>query len=460
MYFLEELCIEVLVHDFERFYFAFTSSKDKYLQRYLEFLQRRYSDELLEELYEADKLKEEYFELLINEHLRFFDGEWLNDTRYKNSMEDIFRRLPNLRVISIRDCGDEVLVNITKFCRKIIRINANGSGISDEGIQYLWETDTGVIPCPELKLLFINGCIVSRNNVMHLIEKIPSLERIDHPYVPLFLNYSYEWHLRKSGKIPSYNLVDLNLLNVKGFVEFNLSRIYTDAVKACLTVCPNLVSLACFVLDEEEFGVFTNCNLRKLHLEFLDEPTNSKINIDNLLKINKWKLTSLKVNFCAMTVSVLGKHCPNLKEFLAESVNFTEEEENHLKPNFESLTHYCFTNIEPSSNKGICMLLSSAPKLDSISLKSCTLSLEMKTQILIWCKNPCAKGICLAGISIPLEMKFLKDIVLNCPFLKEMYLQDNNLSFMEIVTANTMLNNLVETLPYKPKIYVLYTIEE
>lgn len=116
MYSLEKLCLDLIVQNFERFYYAFTVSKDECVQRHFQFLQRRFSVQLATGLCIKETLKEEYFKLLINEHLNLLFGAWFKNSQCLNSTECVFRRLHNLTRICFKNCGDEILENVAKFC--------------------------------------------------------------------------------------------------------------------------------------------------------------------------------------------------------------------------------------------------------------------------------------------------------------------------------------------------------
>lgn len=458
---LEKICLNSIVDNFERYYLAFTLSKDDNLGLSFEFLQRRYSTELATELYQQslrtyDDLKEEYLEFLINEHLYLLQEEWLGNSLCSNSMGDIFHRLPNLTTIDFAamNCGDELLKNIAKFCSKIVEIRLRYSNVTDNGVKYLCERKNGTVPYPELKNLFIETTVgwslFTDTGAEYLIRNLPSLEKFNYRNAPLLLHQIHEDNFNKFKSMHFYNLVELNFFELHNFLNLIHLPIYTDALKTCLTVCHKLQSLACYISDKEQLNFFTKSSLKKLHLAF----RNPKTNIEHFLKKNGFKLTSLKITGCTLSICVLGVSCPSLKEFFAECINFTDDYDYDLQPNFVSLIKCYFKDIEASSNEGVCSLLSSSLRLEFISFDKCMLSLELKAHILLWCKNPFAKNIEFGRIIIYFEMDFLKDILLNCPSLKTMRVIDYlfyGIGSEEIDLKRTLLS-FAASLPNKPKI--------
>ena len=150
-------------------------------------------------------------------------------------------------------------------------------------------------------------------------------------------------------------------------------------------------------------------------------------------------------NDCTVSVSLLAEYCPALKELFAHRVNFTHDD--NLQLIFPSLTECTFSHNDPSVGKAVCLVISSSPTLKSISFIYCTLSREVQTQILLWCKNPSSRKIdfwCL-----DLEIEFLKNILVNCPSLKDMTLTECS---VDADDTKEILQNIAKNLPNKPKI--------
>lgn len=461
MFSLQNLCLDLIVQTFERFYFAFTVSKDENLQRNFEFLKRRFSVQVAVNLYEIEDLKDSHIEFLINEHLHFLCGEWLKNSRYLNSVEDIFRRLPNLTKIRFDECGDEILENIARFCPKIVEIDLRFSNITDNGIENFVKSQNGMVPCPELKKMYIFPSDVTNIGIQYLIRNLPSLECNDFTSrVPSLLHSIHKENLHESGKVQTYNLTELTFLEEHMLSDGDSLVNFTDVIKTCLTVCPKLQYLNFYLTDKEQLNLFKNINLKRLHLACaLDPSLDRSTNVDNFLKLNGCNLTCLKFENCTVSVSTFAAHCPALEELSVTRVIFTDDDDDddHLKPHFASLTSCDFQEMEPTSYKAICFILSSSPKLEFISFKACILSLELKAGILLWCENASAKKILFAYISMIREIKFLRDILLNCPSLKEMVLIDFTHSpKREKVKTKMTLKNLANSLDNKPEITVTF----
>lgn len=449
MFLLLKLCLDAIVRNFGLFYMVSTITKDDNLQRNIEFLRRRYSTELAIELRsielptEFDWVKDVYLNFCLNKHLTYLECAWLENRLHFSCMEEIFCNLENLtEIILSKSRGDEILKNVAKFCPNIVDIDARYSDVSDNGIKYLCETKNGEVRCPKLKYVMIESSLVTEYGVELLIRKLPALEVTDYAKVARLLYYIHQENLIEFDELQTYNLIQIHLRESECRMwDF---RSYTEVLKTCLTVCPKLKYLSCCISHENQLNLFANSHLRRLILEC--SVINGNININNFLKMSGYNLTHFQISDCSMSIAALGMHCPILKEFIAVSVVFTDDKYN-LKPCFASLTECIFSNIEPSSNRGICLLLSSSPKLESISFTKCILSPEMKSQILMWCNNSCAKEIGFRFIR--LETEFLRAILFSCISLKKMSVED---CYMDTDDAEEKIWNLGEMLPNKPKI--------
>ena len=417
---LEDLCLKSIVKEFDRFYLAFaTTSNDGYWNRHFEFLQRRYSYKLALELSSNWNLKSEYCEIVINRHLGNICDEWFVNNHYLGSLKAILGRLPNLTVIRSRYCGNELLQHIAELCPKIVEIDVGFSDVNDYGVSYLYKRKNGMLPCPELKIFFVQETFVTGRGVENLLRKLPSLESLEYTNLPMVL-----FHMRHADyktKNPHYcNLTDLNLSN---FYDLDF---FAEVLESCFVICPKLKSLTCNITDEEELNSFTGSHLKKLELTFL--PEDRKLNMDNFLKQYGCHLTSLSISNCAVSLSLLAVHCPFLKEIIFLDVNALDEDDNSL-PTLSSLTQCEFRKIDVPVSDLVISLLSRAPNLETVAFTDGILSTEVRIEILVWCKRPSAKKIHFN--SVELQMEFLKMILLNCLSLKMMTLFSCNVDVDE-----------------------------
>lgn len=99
-----------------------------------------------------------------------------------------------------------------------------------------------------------------------------------------------------------------------------------------------------------------------------------------------------------------------------------------------------FTDIKPASQRALSLLLSSSPKLKSVSFTFAKLE---KKDLMIIARNY------VKNKRIPLETEFLKCILLNCPSLKEIIVFGTDPRGEEMEKA---LKNLAKSLPNKPKV--------
>lgn len=439
---LEEICLEVIVEEFERIHFVFRVTNNEAHLRNFEFLRRKFSSELVSKLSNKRKMKDDYMEFLINKYVKYLHNDF-----FKNSscpVKDTFCHLSNLTEVFFGGyCSDEILENIAKFCPKLVLIDATFSPVTDIGVTYLCKDVYGKVPCPELKILGIRCTRVTDEGVKYLLQNLPSLEILDWTDVPKILCFLYEASLLKFTKVEnvySYNLIELNLLSL-----YYRDR-YTDLLKICLTVCPKLKSVACCITDKEQLTLFNNTSLEKLKLRFLKSAPNT--DISNFLRSNGSNLVYLNIFKCTMSISYLTVSCPKLKELHMKDVTFLDDDdEDDSQPVFDCLFKCVFNNIKDDSTaiKAICFILLSSPKLEVISFRFCILSIYSRTRILNWCENHPLKVITFEGVA---EMSFVTDILLRCRFLLSLYLISCQFSDHD----EKELKNLIETLPNKPRI--------
>ena len=438
---LKKECLSKIAGEFERIYFATAISKDRTLKRNFQFLQRKYTSELVSELSQKRKLKHEYMEFFLNAHLNILDEKWFTDACYGTSVKDVIYCLPNLSILILPyTCSDDILKNIAEFCPKIVEINASYSPITDTGLKYLCKNENGKVPCPALKKLSIFLSNVTDDGLMHLIQNLPSLEEIDHKNVPLILYFLHEKDLHRLEKLPSYNLIHLSLC-----AHWKLPY-YTELFKICLTVCPRLKSLDCHISEKRQLDLFNNTSLEKLDISIF---LKSRLDVNNFLKNNGRNLVSLNIFNCIMSISATAENCPKLRHLFIIDVTFLEEQDN-TRTAFPHLIQCTFKNItaDCATDKAMEAFLMSSPKLEQLTFTSCYLSPEMKHHLLKCCENRLLK--CITFFCTFVEMHILKDILLSCPSLKTLRLEN---CYFEL-NGKMQLTEFIKELPNKPEIYV------
>ena len=446
MIFLEKLCFSLIVQNFQRFHFAFSTSNNETVIRNFEFLRKKYTFELGSELMEKGKMEEEYLEFLLNEHLKILDYEWLEHICYQHTMKDILQRLPNLTKISCFGyCNDAVLENIAKFCPKISEINASFSSVTDNGVKYLCKNENGA--CSELKTLFIFGSKVTEEGVENLIQNVPSLEKIYYKYVPQVLYSLHKEDLPKLANVRCYNLVELNLLKLS-YLPY-----YPDILKISLTVCPKLKSIGCCISDKDQLKLFNNTNLEDLHLKCLTP--NPEINLSNFLRSNGHNLVYLKASNCVISPFDLATSCPKLECLCIDYVSFTNN--NNSEFEFRCLVKCDLQNIHDrwysayhdcTMDKAIRCLLLKSPNLQKLAIICCSLFSDTERQILKYCENHFLEEITFESLYI--EMDYLKEILLSCPTLTTLNVEDCHCNYQD----EKELIEFAQTLPNKPHIDV------
>ena len=168
---LKQSCINVIANKFDRFHFAFCVTNDEILMSDLMFLQRFFTSELGSELCKKGKMKDEYLDFLMNEHLNILDENWFVDSFYLYLMKDNIDRFPNLTKVSLANtCNDEILKKIAEFCPHVVEINASNRFVTDTGLKYLCKNEKGKVPCTNLKELTIGKSSVTDEGLAYLIQ--------------------------------------------------------------------------------------------------------------------------------------------------------------------------------------------------------------------------------------------------------------------------------------------------
>lgn len=454
---LEKACLKLVVQEFERFYFAYEMSQNKTLQFNLKFLQRVYTHELWSKLFEENRLKDEYHNFLLNEHLEFFDNNWLKSSRY--SLKDVFPRLPNIINASLcYSCNDECLKSITEHCSKIERIDAKASLISDKGLKYLCKKENGKVPCPNLKTISVLDSFVTDEGVVYLIQNLPSLERIYYRNVPKLLYNLHKEDLPDLQNVHTYNIIYLT------FIGDEKLPYYNDILKICLRVCPKLEAVGLSVRNDEQFHLFNGFSLKSIHLEF--SKSNLKSRVNDLLKIIGSNLTVLSIanpaiNFSSdsiagntvispteMSLNSIAKCCPKLKFLNMGSITLMNDPD-YPQELFHCLIKSKFKDIvfESANTKAFCLLMSISPNLEYLTFHACHLASEVKSNFLNSFEKTFLKYITFNCMDI--DIRFLKDILLRCPYLKTLRMEGISYPLQEI----TELTEYAKKLANKPDIY-------
>lgn len=394
---LENACVKLIIREFTRYFIAFKKTDNATLKHHLNFLHRNYALEIITKLYSAGKWQYVYLEFLLNPNLKQLNCHWLRSLN-----EGILKRLPNLTKISfLYDCRNEHIKLIAKHCPQLQELNVKCSRVTDEGIIYLCRNENGKIACPQLKILFVVYTRVTGKCINYLVQNLPSLEKIDYSStIPRLL---YTLHKDDStDETRKYNLTSLDFTYVYALPNF------TDILKICLAVCPRLQFLELrHISSQEQLDLFKNFHLKRVHLNI----EHQNINTANFFKENGFRLSHLKLENCAVSMSDLTVSCPKLNSLWITDVTFTDSE-NSSQPIFNCLTKCTISFYEDStSNKTIQSILLCSPKLEYIGFTCCTLSRETKIHILQYCEKRTMKKIFFNYSNV--DWPFIKTIFFN-----------------------------------------------
>lgn len=365
-------------------YLIFQSIEKLYFNLQYIFLKKRHT--VLEELRLHDvgrpkkKIKQDEFIMTRNSQLVFT----------KDSLQDIFYYLPNLKFFSFPlFCQNEFLECIADFCPNIEIIDITGSYITSESLKKLGKKENGKACCSKLKELYIDNCSFHGaeidEGVEYLIQNLPSLECITYWNLPRLLYSMHKSYLSQLDKVEPYNITRLNLFKEAFKLDF------TNLLQICVFVCPRLKHLRCALSNQQELDLLSK--LHYLEILFVDCCPDSDLNINELLKSSGGKLSSLTVRGFTLSASVLAKSCPCLKILCIENDELIGDFK--LETVFQSLESCTFESAYKDSGaaKAVSLLLSSSPKLESISFKWCQFSSETNEHILRACQSHSIKII-------------------------------------------------------------------
>lgn len=313
------------------------------------------------------------------------------------------------------------------------------SRVSSEGVRYLCKNENGEPLCKRLKKLDIVGTDIVCDDVAYLLKNLPSLENICYPYLHFVLYLMHKNDLSSLDKVMPYNINAIDLS------ECAFGTSYVDIRKVCLSVCPYLKSLACCLIENDDFDFlpqlpdlveFSICNV-----------SFSEINVDKLFRRLCGQLTSLTISFCTVSLSVLSESCPHLRELSLDRIHLLLDDDS--KPRFNSLFSLKFEYCIVSKNiKAISSLVTSSEKLESLTFIGCNLSSsEIKASILKCCEM------------YPIQILYFRDCVIEKDFVEELLLNCYTLSCLNIGDClkkyEYELLRFAENLPNKVKICVV-----
>ncbi|XP_054714469.1 uncharacterized protein LOC129224082 isoform X2 [Uloborus diversus] len=409
---LQNRCLKVIIGELDRFCHVFNTTKDATLKRNFEFLQRCYSNEILQVLSGANAVEKEYFPLLINKYLKEFnlsildgvDGETVtrmiaeigeglvkvsfktHRSLFKNPpIENILPHLKNVTTLSMEDvCDDEALKNIAKHCPYVVDLNIADSSITSEGLmEYLCQkNEQNEVPNPNLRKLNLNNTDVSDEVTELILQSFPHLEVLDAPSMPCILHKIHQKDIDQNttSNLKKYKLKHLDVIlctHVKSSLE--LFKFYA-------LLCPDVRVLTVVVHNVGQLNALSNfkkLNILNLHHdELFPNPS-----VNNFLNNVGTGLTVLHLNEFGLSIEVLIKSCPVLEELHMKDVLFLPVVETctdklkFLKGFYLEGANF----IEVATSKSVRALILSAPKLQKICFCCCSYFSEELNQAIRYC---------------------------------------------------------------------------
>lgn len=361
-----------------------------------------------------------------------------------NAWEDVICHLPNLKNFTYRDtCNYLTLKNVAKFCPNIETIDigdASSVFVLQESVKRLCRSENGETCFKKLKKLYFTHIVFEDLKI--LVKNLPSLEIVDYPYLPLVLHSLFENdELHSLGNVRTYNITSLDLNSCVRYPYYN------DILKVCLSVCPHLKSLTYGLSKEDD--LITSPILSKLEQFEITNFMPSEVNIDKLVNSRGKNLTSLTIDCCAVSLSVIAESCPHLEELTLHSAHFLADDDSKLA--FKNLASFNLIkcNAGARNSRAINLLLSLSPKLESLVFEECyyLMSSDVTTHIQKCCEACAIKNISFNDSNV--DVDYIKYLLSSCHTLNSL-----NIDGCFSVKDSKEIIQLAETLPNKPKIVV------
>lgn len=464
---LKKKCLKNIIKHFDRFHLAYSTTQNNRLKLMFEFLKRKYSFEIAQQLYDDGcSIRIEYIDFVINRFLTSLDTNWLDNCPWDvvvkkfaeigsnldkvyfndddNAWEKVLCHLPNLQFVYFEEFNDTCLDSIVKFCSKIQTIASTSSKISIDSLKQLCYHENGVYPCPELKEIIIGSSEnVKNEDIAFLIKNLPHLEKLDYDNLHEVLYSIHKDHLNTLDSIKPYNLTDLQLLhNIIDPTSLN----FDDILKICVSVCPHLKSLSCPVFKKEHLDLCSQ--LSELKYLTLSNFQDSTIELNDFLKLKGKMLTSLKIQNFSLSISCLVQNCPHLKSLNMNKISLQYNERSETIPVLNNLKDLTFSEMI-EADKAVTSLMSSSPNLELLSIKGYNLfSADIQTAVLKCCERANLKHVNFKGSGV--ESKFVQNVLLSCSSLLSL-----NLEYCELgndTEEMEKLENIAMSLPNKPEI--------
>lgn len=156
----------------------------------------------------------------------------------------------------------------------------------------------------------------------------------------------------------------------------------------------------------------------------------------------------MRIGRCAVSWSVIAENCPRLKELELCRAHFLADDDS--KPISYSLSSFILRSCDVGSRnaRAVSLLLSSSPKLESLSFEvTYLLSSDLTKHILKCCEVCPIKNISFNDSAV--DADYIKYLLFSCHSLSSL-----NIDGCFSARHSNEIIQLAETLPNKPKIVV------
>lgn len=375
--------------------------------------------------------------------------------------KEVIRHIPNVTAITYRDsCNNDILRCIAECCPQLETIDVKYStDITDDGLK-LFSCPTmeneaigagrGVakgkkLPCRLLKEVLVDFTSVGDKGIEALLKNLPLLEKCDYLDLTNLLHRMHENEIGSLNEIKPYNLTYLNFTNP------DCEDIYENVLKICFKLCPKLKYLNCLIYEVEHLNM---CSvLTDLEDFTLYANGDSVINVDDYLKENGGKLTSLSLHGVAVSLCSLGLNCVRLRSLELWRGVIIQNDGNDSIPSLCNLKEFKFDDYCDSTDcEGVYRIMRSCPALEYLSLEFCSSFISnSKTEILRLCEQCTLKRVRFIGSCV--EEEFLEKILLTCPSLEHLDIVACHAPDESEVNLDK-LARIAKTTPNKPKILI------
>ncbi|XP_035204768.1 uncharacterized protein LOC118179711 [Stegodyphus dumicola] len=458
---LEKLCLSSIVNNFNIFNYAYSTSEDAPLLRNLQFLQKRYSTYLIENLSETKNLKSEYVKFLVNKYLKEFDfykflsltcweeltervveiAEGLLKVKFgarmfkehRKKVQEIIERLQNVECLClyIPFEYDGIMEYISKCCPYLKELDLQHNDyISDKSLRTLCS-----VGFPSLRVLRLDNVKIRDETIIFILKNMPFLEVFNTPYLTraLYCFHKKDLAENKLHAVQKYSLTEL-AVHYAGREQEKCLSILT-------VLCPEIKKLYCPVDNKVSIDLCSKfLKLEELELISIHDRNSKKLlsssgvnpyqlnpmKLNKFLKIRGKNLTSLFIHGLAVSTSLLIQNCQKLEKLNLSEIDFHYEKNSCVPPlkylkllRISTDTDSSYI-ISPTAAESLSLILDSSPNIERLYINCLKIlsDFQLRNTILKHCELNTLKYLDFSWSDV--DVNFSALILKSCLSLQKM----------------------------------------